>query len=702
MLCSMANILLLGFLIFFHFLCLNKTNHLMKNIATLFLGLFFLISSTVSAQEHLTAEHLWNLDRMSGLTASPDGNYSLYQLTSYDIESNESSSYIHLLNNQTGESKQLTFNGVESSPFWCPEGRHIGFISRRDDGPGQIFILEEGWGEARKVTDLPVGVFSPKWFPNGKRIAFGANIHPDYEGCWDTLKEIQEEQRNSKVTAKVTENYMYRFWDRWLTNGFFPRLFSVEIESGEVTDLMPNTSNYFNMMGGVSYDIHPDGEIIAVSQNSTPEPFDKLNYDIFLLKTDGSGEMTNITEENIASDLSPVFSPSGDKLLYGRQNKYHFYADNVQMVIYDMADGGHENLSAHIDLSCSGWKWSSDESTIYFHAQHNARTAIFSLPATGGEVTRLVDGGSTSALSYIGNDQLIFLNHTFTDPVDAYRVDLPAGENLHQLTNVNEEIMSSLTLGKVDDITYKGANDADVQMFIVYPPDFDDSQEYPLLMLIHGGPHGIFGDSWHYRWNAKVFAAEGYVVALPNFHGSTSFGQEFAESIHGSHAELPFRDIMKATDYMEAKSYIDESRTAAAGGSYGGYMVSWIAGHTDRYDALINHAGVYNIHMQFSADYTANRKYQYDGSPWENFDNLMAANPAMFAHNFQTPMLVIHGELDYRVPVGHGLLVYGIYKEMGLDARLVYYPDENHWILSAQNSIHWYGEFIDWLNRYLR
>ena len=673
----------------------------MKNIVFLFLGFFLLVTTVLNAQDRLTAEHLWNLDRMSGLTASPNGNFSLYQLTSYDIESNESSSYIYLLNNETGVSRQLTFNGVESSPFWCPEGRRIGFISRRDNKPGQIFMLTEGWGEAQRVTDLPVGVFSPKWFPDGKRIAFGANIHPDYNGCWDTLKEIQEKQRNSKVTAKVTENNMYRFWDRWLTNGFFPRLFSVEIESGEVTDLMPNTSNYFNMMGGVSYDIHPNGNQIAVSMNSTPPPFEQLNYDIFLLKTDGSGDMTNITEENIASDLSPVFSPSGNRLLYGRQNNYHFYADNVQMVIYDMNNGTAQNITSNIDLSCSGWNWSNDEKIIYFHAEQNARTAIYSVPASGGGALRVFNGGSTSALSYIGDNQLIFLNHSLTEPVDAYRINT-IGNNLSRLTHANEEVMNSLQLGKVEDVTYKGANDVDVQMFIIYPPDFDPSQKYPLVMLIHGGPHGIFGDTWHYRWNAKVFAAAGYVVAMPNFHGSTSFGQDFAESIHGSHAELPFRDIMKATDYMIAKNYIDEERTAAAGGSYGGYMVSWIAGHTDRYKALINHAGVYNIHMQFSADYTANRKYQYNGSPWENFDNLMAANPAMFAHNFKTPMLVIHGERDYRVPVGHGLLVYGIYKEMGLDARLVYYPDENHWILSAQNSIHWYGEFIDWLDRYLR
>jgi dipeptidyl aminopeptidase/acylaminoacyl peptidase len=220
--------------------------------------------------------------------------------------------------------------------------------------------------------------------------------------------------------------------------------------------------------------------------------------------------------------------------------------------------------------------------------------------------------------------------------------------------------------------------------------------------MIHGGPHGTFGDFFHFRWNSQLFAAPGYIAAMPNFHGSTSFGNDFAMSIHGSHADQPFEDIMRATDYLIERGLVDEKKMAATGGSYGGYMVSWIAGHTDRYAALVNHAGVYDLHLQFASDYSGNRAYQYGGSPWENFDQLNANNPSQFAHNFKTPMLVIHGELDYRVPVAHGFLIYGIYKSMGLDARLVYYPDENHWILKPQNSIYWYEELHNWLERYLK
>lgn len=269
------------------------------------------------------------------------------------------------------------------------------------------------------------------------------------------------------------------------------------------------------------------------------------------------------------------------------------------------------------------------------------------------------------------------------------------------MTAFNDEILRKISFGRIENVTFKGANDADVQMFINYPPGYDPSKKYPLVMMIHGGPHGTFGDFWHYRWNSHLFASPGYIVAFPNFHGSTSFGQDFAISIHGEHANQPFEDIMKAADYLIERGLVDENRMAAAGGSYGGYMVSWIAGHTGRFAALVNHAGVYDLHLQFASDYSGNRGAQYGGTPWENYDRLNSQNPSQFAANFKSPMLVIHGERDYRVPVNHGLLVYGIYKSRGLDARLVYFPDENHWILTPQNSIFWYNELFQWFNRYL-
>jgi dipeptidyl aminopeptidase/acylaminoacyl peptidase len=675
----------------------------MKSSITRVLLFVFLIAAIElnAEKETFTAQHLWQMKRISAVEVSPDGRKAVYTLTNYDIEGDKSFTDLYLLDIAQGSERRLTYTGRESSPVFSPDGKHIAFVSRRNESSAQLFIMPLEGGEAEKITDLPVGVYSPKWFPDGKRIAFGANILPDYKGDFQQLAALIDKQKKSKVTARSTENVMYRYWDRWLTDGYFSRLFMVDLQSKKVTDLMPGTNNYFNMMGGVSYDISPDGKQIALSLNSTQAPFERLNYDIYLLQADGSGQLINLTADNEADDVSPVFSPDGKKLLYGRQQIEHFYADRVEMIVYDLGLKTSKNISGTIDLSMNNWLWSKDGKTIYFDAEYQAMNSIFSIPSTGGQHRLIYGAGTNGNLRLLDTQTLLFTHHNLNKPADIYSISIQ-GLKLKQITDVNRALLSSLNFGRVEDVRYKGANDAEVQMFIVYPPGFDPAKKYPLVVMIHGGPHGTFGDFWHFRWNAHLFAAPGYVTIMPNFHGSTSFGQDFAISIHGEHAPKPFEDVMKATDYMIARGFIDEQRMAAAGGSYGGYLVSWIAGHTDRFAALVNHAGVYDLHLQFASDYAGNRAHQYGGTPWKDFDKLNENNPSQFAANFSSPMLVIHGELDYRVPVAHAFLVYGIYKGMGLDARLVYYPDENHWILRPQNSIHWYKEVHNWFERYLK
>lgn len=319
------------------------------------------------------------------------------------------------------------------------------------------------------------------------------------------------------------------------------------------------------------------------------------------------------------------------------------------------------------------------------------------MPSNGGTVREVYRGGTTSGVAQL-RDKLLVLHQTMSLPPTIY--DLSAnGSNFRQRTRFNDALLAQFQFGKVEDVTFKGVDGADVQMFVVYPPGFDATKKWPLLMQIHGGPHGTSGDVFHFRWNNHVFAAPGYVVALPNFHGSTGFGEKFTRSIHGDWAAKPFADIMAATDYMIGRGFIDANRTAAAGGSYGGYMMTWIAGGTDRFKALINHAGVSNVQMQWASD--GDFVKSIGGSLWENTEIMQRNNPVLRAANFKTPMLIIHGGRDYRVPSDQALELYGIYKARGLDARLVFYPDENHWILSPQNSIHWYGEFLGWLKRYL-
>ncbi|MDG5766995.1 S9 family peptidase [Balneolales bacterium ANBcel1] len=655
------------------------------------------------AQNALTPEKLWQLNRIGAPEPSPDGSRVIFPVTEYDIDSNSSETNLYLHSFERDEPRRFTSQGSDRQPAWSPDGTRIAFVSGRGGSPAQIYVIPADGGEAIRITEMPVSVSAPKWFPDGRHIAFSASVLPGYGGDFDKLEEMIREQNNQKVSAKVTEHRIYRHWDRWLTDGRYPRLFKLDVETGEVTDLMPGSRNYFAMMGAPEYDISPDGSEIAVSANSNPPPYEYLNYDIFLIPTDGSGDLINITEHNPANDLSPAYSPDGNTLLYGKRRSTDFYADRVRLVFYDRNTGVRnvveEVVHAGIDLSPSGFVWADDSRELYFSAQDRGNTSLFSYDVRRDRTREIYRGGTNTGAALAGN-RLVFVHRSLKQAPELFRIQ-PNGRNLSRVTEMNREIMEDTRLGRVENVTYEGAKGVDVQMFVVYPPDFDEEKTWPLLVQIHGGPHGIFGDDFHFRWNAQLFAAPGYVVAMPNFHGSTSFGQDFAKSIHGAHSELPYRDIMKATDYMEQKAYIDPERTAAAGGSYGGYMVSWIAGHTDRYQALINHAGVYNIMTQFAADVTYHREAAYSGAPWDGLEQLQQWNPAVHAENFSTPMLILHGELDYRVPVTHGLEVYGVYKGLGLDARLVYYPDENHWILTPQNSIHWFGEFHRWLLRYI-
>jgi dipeptidyl aminopeptidase/acylaminoacyl peptidase len=665
--------------------------------------LLFLTSVVViSAQNNVfTAEKMWQLKRIGAPVVSNDGTRVLFSVTEFDIEKNSSKTNIFLSDINGNEMRQLTFGNKDSDPVWSPDDSRIAFVSGREGSTAQIYILDMRGGEGRRMTTLPTSPFAIKWFPNGKRIAFAARVHPDYGGDFKKLEDILKKQKEAKMTAKVTENVMYRYWDRWLTDSLYPRLFAIDIETETVTDLMPGFNNYFNLMGGVSYDISPDGTEIAVSANTVPPPFETTNADILLIATDGSGKFTNITTSNPASDTDPVYSKNGKYILYGRQKITHFYADKVEMVLYERQTKNHQVLTQDIDISCESWIWSKDENAIYFLAEDRALKSIFSFQLKTGKHEELFRSGTNNNISLSGQDKLVFRNNNFNRPDEIMVFDL-IKKSHNQVTKINTDLLMPINLGKIENVIYKGWGEKDIQMFIVYPPDFDPANKYPLVFMLHGGPHGIFGDQFHYRWNAHLFAAPGYVVAIPNFHGSTSFGQDFAISIHGSHAEKPYEDVLKATDYMISRGFIDETKMAATGGSYGGYLVSWIAGHTGRFACLVNHAGVFDIFTQFASDYTMNRGHAYGGTPWENTDVMQEKNPAMFAANFQTPMLVIHGELDYRVPISHALLVYNIYRNRGLDARLVYYPNENHWILTAQNSIYWYKELHDWFERYLK
>ena len=352
------------------------------------------------------------------------------------------------------------------------------------------------------------------------------------------------------------------------------------------------------------------------------------------------------------------------------------------------------------DNSAGGWQWTEDGRTLAFTAEVRARVNLYAVDAQGGTPREIHHGGTVAGVELTKSGEAIFQRHAVDAPPEIAAVKLD-GTGFRYLTRVNEALMARTSMGDVEEMTFKGAGGDEVQMFVVFPPAFDRAKKYPLVQLVHGGPVGTFGDGFSFRWNPHAFAAPGYVVAMVNFHGSSSFGQKWVESILGAHPDKPFADVMAATDFLIAKGYIDDQKLAAAGGSYGGFMINWIEGHTNRFKALVSHAGVYSLTGQFASDAVEGRQHSYGGYPFTNLENIEKWSPNRFAVNFNTPMLVLHGERDFRVPVTQGLELYGVLTAKGVPARLVYYPDENHWILKPQNSKHWYSEVLGWLARYL-
>lgn len=670
----------------------------MLKIATCSALCLSLLAAVVhAAPAPLTATDLWQVARPAGLTVAPNGQLAAFSLTRYDLVANKANADLHLLNLNSGQTQQLTFApGADNQPAWSPDGRQLAFVAKREHVKPQLYLLNLAGGDAQPLTDLPVGVKAPRFFPDGKKILFMAEVPAGFAGDFQSLQT----EKAPLHSAKVTEDRLYRYWDKFLTDGKVMQFFAYDLQNRQVQALTPGWDKLADLEGDVSFDLSPDGRYLALSAISSKPPYQQLNFDIFLLPTDGSGKAQNLTENNPSEDNKPVFSPDGRALLYGARKRTDFGNDNVKLTRYDLTNKTTVVLADNIDLSPQDWFYSADGQMLYFSAEDKARVSLFSIPANGGTVKQVLRQASNEQIQLAGAQQFVLVQHGISQLPEIFRLDNKS-RTLKQISQLNQKLTQNTQWGKVEEVSYAGSDGKPVQMFIVYPPDFDSNKRWPLLSLLHGGPHSAFNDGFGMRWNPQVFAAMGYVVIMPNFHGSTGFGEAFTASIHGDHASKPFFDSEAAIDYMVSRGYIDESRVAAAGGSYGGYLVSWIAGHSSKYQALINHAGVYDLMAQFASDATHIRVHAYNGSPWQNKDNVLKASPAMYAENFKTPMLITHGELDYRVPVTQGLALYGVLKGKGVDARLVYFPDENHWILKPQNSIYWYLEFGKWLERYI-
>jgi dipeptidyl aminopeptidase/acylaminoacyl peptidase len=654
----------------------------------------------------LTVEQMWNLARVGSPSLSPDGRMAVVAVTRFDMETDKGSADLWLVPTDGGPARQLTTSPAsDSEPTFSPDGRLIAFVSRRnEDARAQLWVIPVDGGEARRVTDVPTGVSAPRWFPDSRRIAFLSSVWTDLD-TWDAQKARLEQRAKSEMTARVWDRAPFSYWDRFIDDRE-THIFVVDTTTTQVASVTRGSGQSvdFREPSVDSYDISPDGLEIAFAGDSS-RVGNASNYDVFTVPVAG-GAARNLTADNPADDGNPLYSPDGRTLAFVQQRIVGFYADKARVILVDRATNARRELAQQWDRSASDLVWAPDSRALFGAIDDAATRRIHRIPVDGSmpvPVTRANDFAAVDVVAAPGQRRgrtelvMVALRQSFSEPPTLVRVD-PRNGTPTQLSRFNDDALRTVQMGRVESVTYTGSNGAPIQMWVVYPPNFDPSKRHPLFLLLHGGPHNAVTDSWTFRWNAQVFAAWGYVVAWHNFHGSSGFGQDFTDSINPDRITKPYQDTIAAAEWFKAQPWIDPTRMAAGGGSYGGFLASALLGRDHPFQALVAHAAVYNSFTQIGADYAAQPERHFEF--WENPTDFARFSPHTNAGNFRTPTLVIHGQNDMRVPVNHGFELFNILQRQGVPSRLVYYPDENHWILQPQNSVFWYAQVREWIGRY--
>lgn len=658
-------------------------------------------------------EDLFRSRRVDDPQPSPDGRWVAYVVGRVDKTENRVDTDVWLVPMGGGEPRQLTHGPKhDRHPRWSPDSRWIVFESNRG-GTFQLYVIRADGGEAQPLTRLSTEANQPVWSPDGRHVAFVSAVFPEFSKKPFPESEALNKQRldeleKSKVKGRVFTRLLYRHWDSWV-EGKRQHLFVVPMKDGQAAgdprDLTPGdrdavpTSATFS--AGDEFAFSPDGKELAYTATPTParEEAWTTNHDLYSVDLD-TGERRQLTS-NPAADGAPAYSPDGRFLAYRAQARAGFEADRWQLMLLDRAAGLRRSLSGGFDASIEGFTWAPDSRSLYFEAEEKGAKALWRVPVAGEDVQRVVSGGALTGVRVSPDGKtLVFARAALTRPNELFVADAD-GRNPRALTHANDALFAGLLASEPESVSYAGAGGTPIQMWLLKPPHFDAGKKYPLVFWVHGGPQGAWMDSWSYRWNAQLWAAQGYVMALPNPRGSTGFGQKFVDEISGDWGGKCYADLVAGLAWLEQVPYVDTGRMAAAGASFGGYMMNWFQGQTNRFQCLVTHCGVYN----FMNMYGATDELWFDewdhGLPWENPD-FEKWSPHRLARNFQTPTLVIHGELDFRIPVTEGMNLFGTLQRRGVPSKFLYFPDEGHWVQKPQNSELWHRTVFDWLAEYLR
>lgn len=691
-------------------------------------------AATASSGPHaFSFDDLARLAKVSDPQLSPDGR-SLYFAISWarlDLNRWQSTLYVQPLSatgQPSSQAQRLTFpergskqEGGDSSPRLSPDGRSLAFLSTRDGASPQVYLLRIGGGEARKLTNLPSGASGILWSPDSRALIVETRVfadcpaYPAGEECNKSRTEAHEKQ---PVKARLTDRLFYRWWDSWY-DGQRSHLLRVLVPQGDETaaapvDLTPLDLDTPSLSrhGSDPVAFSPDGRELAFVQNRDKDPSLSTNQDVVTLALTPdytpAGQPHNLTAGNLATDVAPRYSPDGRYLAYLAQRRPGFEADRFEVWLRDRQSGQQHSLTESFDASIHTLEWSPDSRRLFVVAGAKGRDVLYSLDVSGKGAPTEVSIGDCSELQVrkAGDGAtLIFGRSSLYRPTELYRVEVGADGKARAksepVTHVNDALIASVKLGQATELWAQSQDGMPLHSYVVTPPDFTPTRRYPAVVLIHGGPQGAWEDAWQWRWNAQMFAGAGYVVMMTNPRGSEGFGQRFVDQVSGDWGGRAADDIMRLVDQLVAQPYVDGRKVAAAGASYGGYMVNWLAGHTDRFVALVSHAGVFDLRSMYGeTEELWFPRWEFQGDPWssQSYDRF---SPSRFADRIKTPMLVISNERDYRVPLGQGMQLFTSLQVRKIPSRLLIFPDENHWVLKPTNSRLWYAVVLDWLHRYL-
>jgi dipeptidyl aminopeptidase/acylaminoacyl peptidase len=711
----------------------------------------------VDLEKNTKTPHVWIVP-LNGQTQGPS-------TAAKDSQANPSSSLGMTGNKSgMTEEREIISDQDADRPRWAPDGKRFAFISTKENG-SQVWIadFDEDTGRVTRVhrlTDLATEASGELWSPDGKNVLFTSDVYPECDG--EPAKEDNcnaqkvKAAQQSKVKALIFDHLLYRHWNAYKegkrTHIFIISVDNVPLPKGDNNkileyetipprDLTPGDYDapVFSLGGQDDYAFSPDGQEICYTSNHDKNPAASTNNDLWIVSVNPQpaiaanrvmlipSEAKNITADNPASDSTPLYSPDGRYIAYRAQQRPGYESDRFRLMLYDRKTGEKKNLTEGFDFWVGNYVWEGDSKTIDFSAGDADASPIYSVSLSGG-LQGLARGFNDDLTVTPDGKQLFFTKMDLRAPVEIYRASTPkytlvecesaigakypllnCFQDPQAVTHVNDSILAQIQMSPLEPFWFTGAHGDKVEGFLVKPPNFDAVKKYPVKFLIHGGPEGAWGDDWTYRWNAELFAAPtaatpgGYVVIMINFHGSTGYGQKFIDAINGDWGGAPFEDLMKGLDYAEEHyGFIDKTRECALGASYGGYMANWVLGHTDRFKCIVSHDGMFNAESAWgTTEELWFNDWEFKGTPYDNREMYRKWSPHEYAKNFRTPTLVIHGQRDYRLDVSQGFDLFTTLQMEGVPSKMLYFPDEGHWVLKPQNSQLWYKTVNDWVDQWI-